>query len=88
MASTKTLLLKHDYRRQGLNPLFRGRKRKPKPKFFGPFFFGWGRGLPCEGVGANKFGMSFGTHETKLFGRDIPGFCRDIPVVPETFEKK
>ena len=24
----------------------------------------------------------------KLVGRDIPGFCRDIPAVPEKFEKK
>ena len=26
--------------------------------------------------------------ETKLFWRDIPGFCRDILEVPEKFEKK
>ena len=35
-------------------------------------------GLPREGVGANKFGMSLETREIKLFGRDIPGFCWDI----------
>ena len=47
-----------------------------------------GRGLPHERVGAKKFGMSLETREIKLFGRDIPGFCRDIPAVPEKFEKK
>ena len=26
--------------------------------------------------------------EIKLFGRDIPGFCWDIPAVPEKFENK
>ena len=50
--------------------------------------FRWGRGLPREGVGAKKFGMSLETREIKLFWRDIPGFCRDIPGVPEKFEKK
>ena len=28
------------------------------------------------------------TRETKLFWRDIPGFCWDIPGVSEKFEKK
>ena len=40
------------------------------------------------GVGAKKFDMSLETREIKLFGRDIPGFCRDILEVPEKFEKK
>ena len=40
-----------------------------------------------EGVGAKKFGMSLEARETKLFWRDIPGFCRDIPEAPEKFEK-
>ena len=39
-------------------------------------------------MGAEKFGMSLETREIKLFGRDIPGFCRDIPMVPKKFEKK
>ena len=39
-------------------------------------------------MGAKKFGMSLETREIKLFGRDIPGFCRDIPEAPEKFEKK
>ena len=32
--------------------------------------------------------MPLETRETKLFWRDIPGFCRDIPEAPEKFEKK
>ena len=68
--------------------LFSGTKKEPKPKLLSPDIFWWGGGLPCEGVGAKKFGMSLETREIKLFGRDIPGFCRDIPGVPEKFEKK
>ena len=41
-----------------------------------------------NGVGAKKFDMSLKAREIKLFWRDIPGFCRDIPEVPEKFEKK
>ena len=63
------------------------KKKEPKPKLFGPDIFGWGGGLPREWVGAKKFGMSLETREIKLFWRDIPGFCRDIPAVPEKFEK-
>ena len=32
--------------------------------------------------------MSLETREVKFFWRDIPGFCRDIPEVPEKLEKK
>ena len=39
---------------------------------------GWG---PKSSVGPSK------PRATKLFGRDIPGFCRDIPGAPEKFEK-
>ena len=63
-------------------------KNEHKPKILSPDHFGWGGGLPREGVGANKFGMSLETREIKLFWRDIPGFRRDIPGVPEKFEKK
>ena len=41
-----------------------------------------------KGWGAKKFGMSLETQGIKLFWRDIPGFCRDIPEAPEKFEKK
>ena len=64
------------------------RKKEPKPKLFGPDIFQWGRGLPRERLGAKKFDTSLETSEIKLFGRDIPGFCRDIPGAPEKFEKK
>ena len=37
---------------------------------------------------SKKFGMSLETREIKLFGQDIPGFCWDIPAVPEKFKKK
>ena len=62
-----------------------GKKKEPKEKS-GYFRVGWG--LPREGVGAEKFSMSLETSEIKLFWRDILGFCRDIPEVPEKFEKK
>ena len=35
-----------------------------------------------------KFGMFLETRETKLFWPNIPGFCWDIPAVPEKFEKQ
>ena len=60
-----------------------GKKKEPKPKLFGPDIFGWGGGLPREGVGAKKFGMSFETQGNQTFCRDIPGFCRHIPEVPD-----
>ena len=68
----------------------RRKKKEPKPKLFGPDIFGWGGGLPREGVGAKKFGMSFETQGNQTFWRDMPGFCRDIPGrgVPEKFEGK
>ena len=65
-----------------------GKKKEPKPKLFGPDIFQWGRGLPREWVGTKKFDMSLETQGIELFGRDIPGFCPDIPGVPEKFEKK
>ena len=65
-----------------------GTKKEPKPKLLSPDIFWWGGGLPCERVGAKKFGMSLETQGIKLFWRDIPGFCRDIPEAPEKFEKK
>ena len=50
--------------------------------------FRWGGGLPRERVGAKKFGTSLETQGNQTFGRDIPEFCRDIPGVPDKFEKK
>ena len=66
-----------------------GKKKEPKPKLFVPDIFRWGGGLPRERVGAKKFGMSLETQGNQTLGRDIPGFCRDIPPkVPEKFERK
>ena len=64
-----------------------GKKKEPKPKLLGPEIFGWGGGLPHEGVGAKKFSMSLETREIKLFWRDIPRFCRDIPGSPKSLKK-
>ena len=63
-------------------------KKGTQTQTFWSDIFRWGRGLPREGVGAKKFGMSLETREIKLFGRDIPRFCRDISEVSEKFEKK
>ena len=65
-----------------------GKKKEPKPKLFGPDVFGWGGGLPHEGVGAKKFGMSLETREIKLLSRDIPGFCRETLGRPKSLRKK
>ena len=72
-----------------LTECFRGRhrERNPNPNFLVRIFFRWGGGLPRERVGAKKFDTSLETREIKLFGRDIPGLCRDIPELPEKFEK-
>ena len=54
-------------------PNLSGKKKEPKPKLFGPDIFRWGGGLPGEGVGAKKFGVSLEARETKFFWRDMPG---------------
>ena len=64
------------------------KKSTNKPKLLSPNIFRWGRGLPREGVGAKKFGMSLETREINFLGRAIPGFCWDIRAAPEKFEKK
>ena len=67
---------------------FQARKRNPNPNFLIRIFSsgvgvfhvkGWG---PKSSVCPSKPG------KIKLFGRDIPGFCRDITAVPEKLEKK
>ena len=62
-----------------------GKKKEPKPKSFGPGMFGWGGGLP-RGPKTSVCHSKPGT--SKLFWRDIPGFCWDIPAVPEKFDKQ
>ena len=63
-------------------------KKEHKPKLLSPVFFRWGGALTREGVEGKKFGMPLETKQIKLFWRDIPGFCSEIPAVPENFEKK
>ena len=65
-----------------------GKKREPKPKLFGPDIFRWGGGLPREGVGARKFGMSFETQGNQPFWRDIPGFAGISRGCPKSLTKK
>ena len=72
----------------GLIPIPQGGKRNPNPNFLVRIFSSGVWGLPRERVGAKKFATSLETREIKLFGRDIPGLCRDIPGAPEKFEKK
>ena len=71
-----------------LDNVISGTKKEPKPKLLSPDIFWWGGGLPREGVGAKKFGMSLETQWIKLVWRDIPEFCWDIPEAPKKFEKK
>ena len=62
-----------------------GKEKEPKPKLVGPDILRWG-----GGVGAEKFGMSLETRETKLFWRDTPGFAgisRNF-AAPQKFEKQ
>ena len=60
-------------------PTFSGTENEPKPKLLSPDIFRWGRGLPCEGVGAKKFGMPFETREIKLFLAGYPGILPGYP---------
>ena len=59
--------------------MLRQEKGTQTPKLFGPDIFGWGGGLPREGAGAKKFGMSLETREIKLFWWDMPGFLAGYP---------
>ena len=56
-----------------------GQKKEPKPKLFGPDVFRWGGGLPREGVGAKKFGMSFESQENQTFLTGYPGILPGYP---------
>ena len=44
------------------------------------------RGLPREGVGAKKFGMSLETQGSQTLVGISRDFCRDLPGMPELQE--
>ena len=60
-----------------------GTKKEHKPKLLGPDILRWGGGFPCEGVGAEKFGMSLETQANQSFfggiSRDVAGISRRCP---------
>ena len=58
---------------------YSGTKKEPKPKLLSPDIFWWGGGLPREGVGAKKFGMSLETQGIKLFWAGYPGILPGYP---------
>ena len=67
---------------------FRHEKKEHKPKLLSPDIFRWGRGLPHEGVGAKKCGMSLKTREIKFFWRDIRDFAGIFRGGPKSLRKK
>ena len=66
----------------------KARKRNPNLNFLVRMFSGGVGVFHVKGWGPKKFGLSLKTRETKLFWRDLPGCCRDIPEVPKKFEIK
>ena len=64
------------------------RKESTNPNFWVRICSGGVGVFHVKGLGPKKFGMCLETTEIKLFRRDIPGFCCDIPEVPEKLEKK
>ena len=53
--------------------------KRAQSQTFGSRYLPVGWGSSTWRGGAKKFSMSLKTRETKLFWRDIPGFCWDIP---------
>ena len=64
---------------ESLNSPNSGKKKEPKAKLFGPDLLWWGGGLPREGVGAKKFGMSLETHGKSNFLAGYPGILPGHP---------
>ena len=66
-----------------------GRKRNPNPNFFGPDIFGWGGGLPLEGVG-QKVRYVLRNPGKPNFLAGCPGILPGYPAkkTREKFEKK
>ena len=54
-------------------------ENEPKPKLFGTDSFGLGGGLPHEGVGAEKFGMSPRNQGNQTFLAGYPGILLGYP---------
>ena len=53
-------------------------KKEHRPKLLSPGIFRWGMGLPREGVGAKKFGMSLEAREIKF----LAGYPEILPGYP------
>ena len=85
-----TLFAHHGFRaciKCQLLRVFRHEKRA-QTQTFESGYFPVGRGLPCEGMRAKKFGMSLETREIKLYWQDISGFCWDVPAAPKSLRNK
>ena len=82
------MITSHDVLEPLKQALLSGKKKEPKPKLFGPDIFRWGGGLPRKGVGGQEVRHVPQSQGNQTLWRDIPGFCWDIPAVPEKFEKK
>ena len=60
-------------------PPISGTKKEPKPKLFGPDIFGWGGGLPREGVGGRKVRYAPRNQGNQTFLAGYPGILPGYP---------
>ena len=63
------------------------RQRNPNPNFSVRIFSGGAGVFHMKEWGAKMFGTLLETRDIKLFWREIPEFCWDMPAVAEKFEK-
>ena len=56
-----------------------GKQKEHKLKLLGPDILQWGGGLPHEGVGAKKFGVSLKAQGKQTFWQDILAFLPGHP---------
>ena len=68
--------------------IYQGRKRNPNPNFGVRISSGGVGVFHVKGWGPRSSVCPFEAQGNQTFWRDIPGLCRDIPRVPEKFEKK